>query len=78
MLDVLFGGLRLLRWLKALHRGIGIKKYNFFLNCKILQFLVNKNLDLDQDPDSPKSLDPGPDSVNLDQQHQCKTHLLNI
>ena len=37
---------------------------DFFLQLNFFEFLVNKNLDLDPYPDSPKSLASNLDSVN--------------
>jgi hypothetical protein len=60
---VLYGGLGISK-LKFL-----IKKYKFFLSCKIfLLFFVIKTLDPELDPDSQleKMLDPHPHSIDVD------------
>jgi hypothetical protein len=58
------------RWLKALHGALGIKilhfkskRWNVF---QLWNFWIFGHQNLDVDPDSPKSLDPIPDSVNSD------------
>jgi hypothetical protein len=55
--------------LDVLYIGLGISKLQFFIKKDIkkfqlfflLQFLVMKTLDPDQDPDSLEMLDPNPD-----------------